>query len=152
MIDHLTMKVRDFEKAKAFYAAALRPIGYRVMMEYGTSAGLGAGKPDFWLAADPEGVHPMHIAFTAKDRGAVDAFHAAALAAGATDNGKPGIRADYSPTYYAAFVHDPDGHNVEVVCHAPPGAGRTAAKRAKRASPRKAGPSRGKAKARRRRA
>ncbi len=119
MLDHVTLKVRDLEKAKAFYSAALKPLGYAVMMEFGSYAGLGAGKPDFWITADPETVRATHIAFGAKDRKVVDAFYEAAIAAGATDNGKPGIRADYHPSYYAAFVHDPDGNNLEVVNHGP---------------------------------
>ncbi len=132
MLDHMTLKVRDYEKAKAFYAAALKPLGYSVMMEFGSSAGLGAGKPDFWIAADAENTRPTHVAFHADDRAVVDAFHASAMAAGGTDNGQPGVRADYHPTYYAAFVLDPDGHNIECVCHAPPGAARAGAKRSAR--------------------
>ncbi|HEY6101459.1 MAG TPA: VOC family protein [Anaeromyxobacter sp.] len=137
MLDHLTLKVRDYDKAKTFYATALRPLGYGVMMEFEGYAGLGAGKPDFWLTRDPDNVRPTHVAFTAGDRKAVDAFYEAAMAAGATDNGKPGVRTDYHPTYYAAFVLDPDGHNVEVVCHAPPGAARAPAKRAAKRAPAK---------------
>jgi catechol 2,3-dioxygenase-like lactoylglutathione lyase family enzyme len=135
MLDHLTLKVRDLEKAKAFYTAALRPLGYSVVMEFGEFAGLGAGKPDLWLKRDPDNVRPTHVALTADERKAVDAFYDAAMSAGATDNGGPGVRTDYHPTYYAAFVLDSDGHNVEVVCHAPPGQARAPAKRsaAKRA-------------------
>jgi catechol 2,3-dioxygenase-like lactoylglutathione lyase family enzyme len=118
VIDHLTLKVSDLQQAKALYAKALAPLGYEVLMEFEGTAGLGAAKkPDLWLAQDPQDVRPMHLAFTAESRQAVDRFHAAALAAGAKDNGKPGIRADYHPTYYAAFVRDADGHNVEAVCH-----------------------------------
>jgi catechol 2,3-dioxygenase-like lactoylglutathione lyase family enzyme len=130
MLDHLTVKVRDAARSKAFYAAALEPVGYAVRMEYEGGAGLGAEHPDLWLAADPGEVRPMHFAFTAKARRAVDAFHAAALAAGGRDNGAPGLRPDYGPTYYAAFVLDPDGHNVEVVCHAREGGARRTAKKA----------------------
>ncbi len=120
MIDHFTLKVSDVQKAKAFYAAALKPLGYAVIMEFAGGAGLGAeGKPDLWLAQDPKNVRPMHFAFSARDRGTVDAFYAAALRAGAKDNGKPGIRKDYHPSYYGAFVLDADGHNVEAVCHRP---------------------------------
>lgn len=122
MIDHITLAVRDFPKARAFFAKALGPLGYEVLMEFEGHAGLGAKKkPDLWLAGeDPEHqVVPMHVAFQAPDRKAVDAFHAAALAAGGKDNGKPGLRADYHPTYYAAFVLDADGHNIEAVCHRP---------------------------------
>ncbi len=120
MIDHLTLKVRDLARAKAFYVAALKPLGYEILMEYPGGLGLGAEKkPDLWLAQDPENVRPIHLAFVAPSRQAVDAFHAAALAAGAKDNGKPGIRQDYHPTYYAAFVLDDNGHNIEAVIHRP---------------------------------
>lgn len=120
MIDHLTLKVRDLARARAFYAAALKPLGYEVMMEFPGTVGMGADqKPDLWLAQDAENTRPMHLAFSAPSRKAVDAFHAAALAAGAKDNGKPGIRADYHPTYYAAFVLDENGHNLEAVIHRP---------------------------------
>ena len=136
MLDHLTLKVRDLDKARAFYTAALQPLGYTVMMEFGEFAGLGAGKPDLWLRRDPENVRPQHVALAARDRKIVDAFYEAAMSAGGTDNGKPGVRADYHPTYYAAFVLDSDGNNLEVVCHAPPGQARAKAKpsAAKRAS------------------
>ncbi len=129
MLDHLTVKVRDADQSKAFYVAALGPLGYRVKMEYPGGAGLGAEHPDLWLAADPADVRPMHFAFTAKDRRAVNAFYEAAIAAGGKDNGAPGPRPDYGPSYYAAFVFDPDGHNLEVVCHAPERAGGARAKK-----------------------
>lgn len=120
MIDHLTLKVRDLAKAKAFYAAALAPLGYEVLMEFEGVLGMGADKtPDLWLAQDPENTRPTHLAFSALSRKAVEAFHAAALSAGAKDNGKPGIRKEYHPTYYAAFVLDENGHNVEAVTHRP---------------------------------
>ena len=116
MIDHLTVRVRDLQKSKAFYAKALAPLGYEVLMEFGESIGIGADKkPDLWIA--PGKQEPMHLAFTARDRTAVDAFYQAALQAGAKDNGKPGIRKEYHPTYYGAFVLDPDGNNAEAVCH-----------------------------------
>lgn len=141
MLDHLTLKVRDLEKAKAFYTAALGPLGYAVMMEFGEFAGLGAGKPDLWLRRDPENVRPQHVALSARDRAVVDAFYEAAMAAGATDNGRPGVRADYHPTYYAAFVLDSDGNNLEVVCHAAPGEARSpAAKRSAKRSAAKRSP------------
>jgi catechol 2,3-dioxygenase-like lactoylglutathione lyase family enzyme len=118
MIDHLTVRVRDLQKSKAFYAKALAPLGYEVLMEFGESIGIGADKkPDLWIA--PGKQEPMHLAFTARDRTAVDAFYQAALQAGAKDNGKPGIRKEYHPTYYGAFVIDPEGHNLEAVCHRP---------------------------------
>ena len=118
MLDHISVNVSNYAKAKEFYSKALAPLGYTVLMEFGPSAGLGeAGKPDFWIAQGP--VAKSHIAFTAKDRKTVDAFYKAAIAAGGKDNGKPGIRKDYHPNYYGAFVFDPDGHNIEAVCHNP---------------------------------
>lgn len=135
MLDHLFLKVRDIEKAKAFYTAALRPLGYSVVMEFGSMVGLGAPKPDLWITADPENTRPTHVAFATKDRSVVDAFHQAAVAAGGTDNGKPGVRVDYHPTYYAAFVLDGDGHNIEVVCHVPPGSAAAKPKRAAKRAP-----------------
>lgn len=120
MIDHLTLKVKDLRKARSFYTAALAPLGYEIVMEFEGTVGMGADrKPDLWLAQDPENTRPMHLAFSAPDRKAVDAFHAAALAAGAKDNGKPGVRTEYHPTYYAAFVVDENGHNLEAVIHRP---------------------------------
>ncbi len=139
MIDHFTLKVSDASKSKAFYAAALKPLGYRVAMEFGAYCGLGvAGKPDFWLTQDPDNVRSMHFAFQSKDRKAVDGFYAAAVSAGGRDNGAPGVRKDYHPSYYAAFVLDPDGHNVEVVCHAPPAAAPRRKAVKARAKPKKA--------------
>jgi catechol 2,3-dioxygenase-like lactoylglutathione lyase family enzyme len=117
MIDHLTLTVRDIEKSRAFYDKALAPLGYELCMSYGGSHGYGANKkPELWLKQGPEPSRPMHIAFVAKKRADVDAFHAAALAAGAKDDGKPGPR-PYHATYYGAFVIDPDGHPIEAVCH-----------------------------------
>lgn len=119
MIDHLGITVNDYKRSKEFYSAALHPLGYKVIAEYGDSAGLGAeGNPDFWISAGHTTKPRVHIAFHCSKRTQVDKFHAAALKAGGTDNGPPGIRQDYSPTYYAAFVIDPDGHNIEAVCHA----------------------------------
>lgn len=124
MIDHVGFRVKDLAKAKAFYRAALAPIGYEVVMELGPELGLGyvgvgfgaGGKPDFWIGlGEPAG--PLHVALHAGDRATVDAFHAAALAAGGRDNGAPGVRAHYHPNYYGAFIIDPDGNNLEVVCH-----------------------------------
>jgi catechol 2,3-dioxygenase-like lactoylglutathione lyase family enzyme len=118
MIDHMTVRVRDAAKSKAFFLAALKPLGYELIMEFEGLIGLGeGGKPDFWIA--PGKQEPLHIAFRARNRKAVDAFYTAAIAAGAKDNGKPGPRKDYHPNYYGAFVIDPDGHNVEAVCHDP---------------------------------
>jgi catechol 2,3-dioxygenase-like lactoylglutathione lyase family enzyme len=121
MIDHMALKVSDVARAKAFYGAALAPLGYEILMEFQGEFGLGVNKkPDFWLVQDPANVRPLHLAFRADSREVVDRFHAAALAAGGKDNGGPGVRAHYHPTYYGAFVLDPDGHNVEAVCHRKP--------------------------------
>jgi len=120
MIDHIALSVSDFERSKTFYTGALAPLGYVLIMEHDISgAGFGKdGKPNFWIKAGaPSG--PMHVAFSANDRATVDAFHAAASEAGATNNGDPGPRTEYHPTYYGAFVLDPDGNNVEAVCHMP---------------------------------
>ena len=120
MIDHISIGVRDIAAAKKFYAQALAPLGYTVMMEFPEGTGLGAeGKPDLWLVQRDPGAG-NHVAFVCRDRQTVDAFHEAALAAGGTDNGAPGIRDDYHEHYYGAFVFDPDGHNIEAVCHKPP--------------------------------
>jgi catechol 2,3-dioxygenase-like lactoylglutathione lyase family enzyme len=128
MIDHLGFKVDDFDRAKAFYSAVLAPLGYGLVMEVTAEmtgngsqhAGFGAGKPDFWIGTGGEATrNGLHLAFVASERKAVDAFYAAALASGAKDNGPPGIRETYHPNYYGAFVIDPDGHNIEAVCHKP---------------------------------
>jgi len=127
IVDHVGLSVSDLAQAKSFYAKALAPLGISLMMEIPKSvtgdydiAGLGKGsKPDFWIAAAGKITPPVHIAFTASSRAEVDAFHAAGLAAGGTDNGPPGVRAHYHPHYYGAFVRDPDGNNVEAVCHLP---------------------------------
>jgi catechol 2,3-dioxygenase-like lactoylglutathione lyase family enzyme len=120
MIDHVTAKVSDVEQAKRFYEQTLAPLGYALRMEFPEAAGFGAreGVPDFWIGANEER-GATHVAFSAPDRASVDAFHAAALAAGGTDNGAPGLRPHYHETYYAAFVHDTDGNNIEAVCHRP---------------------------------
>jgi catechol 2,3-dioxygenase-like lactoylglutathione lyase family enzyme len=123
MIDHLTLRVPDFEASKAFYLKALAPLGYVAIMDFGPFVGMGAGgKPDFWLAGEEE-KHParkgFHLAFRAKNHAEVDAFHKAALAAGAKDDGAPGPRKDYHPNYYGAFVISPDGNHVEACCHDP---------------------------------
>jgi catechol 2,3-dioxygenase-like lactoylglutathione lyase family enzyme len=125
MIDHTGVRVSDFAKAKAFYRAALAPIGYQLLLELPAAvtggddvAGFGAPpKPDFWIAAGAPNQPPIHVAFRVGGRALVDAFHVAALAAGARDNGAPGPRPHYHADYYGAFVLDPDGHNIEVVCH-----------------------------------
>jgi catechol 2,3-dioxygenase-like lactoylglutathione lyase family enzyme len=131
MIDHVSVRVQDFARLVDFYRAALAPIGYGVMMEYPGAVGLGAEMPDLWLMQTDKPLNPTHVALGSKTREAIDAFHAAALAAGGTDNGPPGLRADYHPTYYAAFVRDPEGNNIEVVCHAAPGAPKAARPKAK---------------------
>lgn len=127
MIDHVSLHVSDYAKSKGFFEHALAPLGYSVIMEFGSAvAGLGAGgKPDFWIAqgeaaGDAEGGagKPIHLAFASSNRATVDAFYDAALAAGGRDNGAPGLRPQYHPNYYGAFVFDPDGNNIEAVCHA----------------------------------
>jgi catechol 2,3-dioxygenase-like lactoylglutathione lyase family enzyme len=121
MIDHVGLKVSDVERSRRFYEAALAPLGYRVLMDFGEFAiGFGGanGKADFWIGVS-EPVTVCHLAFASPDRATVKAFHAAALAAGGRDNGAPGLRGHYHPDYYGAFVLDPDGNNVEAVCHAP---------------------------------
>ncbi|MES2016293.1 MAG: VOC family protein [Pseudomonadota bacterium] len=125
MIDHTGITVSDLKKSKAFYITALAPIGYAMLMEipasvtgYADVAGFGeAPKPDFWLSEGSANKPPIHIALRVDTRAKVDAFYRAALEAGGVDNGPPGIRAHYHPHYYGAFVLDPDGHNIEAVCH-----------------------------------
>nr|WP_314260347.1 VOC family protein [uncultured Devosia sp.] len=117
MLDHLGLRTTQFDGLLAFYKATLAPLGYQVMMEYPGAAGLGREYPDFWIGADDKGGSNIHLAFKTQDRAVVEAFYAAALANGGRDNGAPGKR-DYTPTYYAAFVIDPDGNNLEVVCDA----------------------------------
>ena len=118
MIDHSGVSVSDVAKSKAFYRAALAPLGYTVLMEFEQFAGFGvAPKPDFWIGQGKPNVPPIHIAFRAESRATVDAFYKAARAAGGSDNGAPGPRPQYHPNYYGAFVLDPDGHNIEAVCH-----------------------------------
>ncbi len=120
MIDHTGVGVSDFERSKAFYRAALSPLGYQVIMEWQQHAGLGVPpKPDFWIGAGTPNQPPLHVCFRAENRQQVDLFYAAALSAGGRDNGPPGLRPHYHANYYGAFVLDPDGHNIEVVCHAP---------------------------------
>ena len=121
MLDHLKINVCDFDRSRAFYEQALEPLGYRVMLEPAPGvAGMGRDRPDFWLARAAAGdATTAHIAFRAETRALVDAFHAAAVAAGGSDNGGPGPRPQYHAQYYGAFVHDPDGNNVEAVCHEP---------------------------------
>lgn len=118
MIDHTGIHVADVEKSAAFYEKALAPLGYMKMMEFKEYkiVGLGEGKnPDFWIQGDGAPDKATHNAFRARNKEEVDAFHTAGLEAGGKDNGGPGIRENYSPDYYAAFVIDPDGNNVEAV-------------------------------------
>jgi catechol 2,3-dioxygenase-like lactoylglutathione lyase family enzyme len=120
IIDHLTISVRDFQRSKAFYSHALAPLGLAIVAEFDGFAGIGKnGRPQFWFAQGSVGPHKTHVAFAADSRAEVDAFYAAAMSAGGTDNGAPGLRTIYHPTYYGAFVLDPDGYNIEAVCHGP---------------------------------
>ena len=125
MLDHIGIGVTDYAKARAFYDLALAPLGITKIMEVTAAetgaydgAGYGTGRPFFWIGVARDAT-PVHIAFHAEDRLTVDAFYKAALAAGGTDNGPPGLRPHYHPNYYGAFVLDPDGHNIEAVCHTP---------------------------------
>ncbi|MEL1264709.1 VOC family protein [Pseudoxanthomonas putridarboris] len=129
MIDHIGLPVSDYARSRAFYTQVLAPLGYAVVMEVtremtGGYEGCGFGppqRPHFWIGTGRGGAsdHGVHIAFAAQNRKQVDAFHAAALAAGARDNGAPGLRPHYHPSYYGAFAIDPDGHNIEAVYHLP---------------------------------
>jgi catechol 2,3-dioxygenase-like lactoylglutathione lyase family enzyme len=120
VLDHVGIRVSDFEQSKRFFAEALSPLGYELIMEPSVSAaGFGwRGKPDFWISQGDPG-QAVHIAFAASDRASVDAFHEEALAAGGRNNGGPGLRPEYHQSYYAAYVFDPDGNNIEAVCHEP---------------------------------
>ena len=117
MIDHFTVSVKDLAASRAFYEKVLAPLGYGVKMEFQQYLGFGDKKPYLWLKQAEVGTTPQHIAFRAHSRAAVDGFHQAAIAAGAKDDGSPGIREMYHPHYYGAFVIDPDGHNIEAVFH-----------------------------------
>jgi catechol 2,3-dioxygenase-like lactoylglutathione lyase family enzyme len=120
MLDHISLSVTDAAKSRTFYAKALAPLGYKLVSEYegGFGVGVEAGST-IWAAQGPAQKPIAHLAFRTKDRETVAAFYKAAIAAGGRDNGKPGLRENYSPTYYAAFVLDPDGNNIEAVCHNP---------------------------------
>jgi catechol 2,3-dioxygenase-like lactoylglutathione lyase family enzyme len=122
MLDHVGFSVSDYERSKAFYEKALAPLGLTLLMEPVPEIG-GFGedqKPFFWIGTrDPVPQSELHVAFAVDDRETVDAFHAAALEAGGTDNGPPGVREIYHPNYYGAYVRDPDGNNIEAVCHRP---------------------------------
>ena len=126
MIDHVGFPVSDYARSKVFYEKALAPLGYTLIKEVpqnqydAKAAGFGAnGKPDFWIGGEGGLNHVLHVAVEAESRAMVDAFHRAALAAGGKDNGGPGLRPQYHANYYAAFVFDLDGHNLEAVCHRP---------------------------------
>jgi catechol 2,3-dioxygenase-like lactoylglutathione lyase family enzyme len=114
MYDHIGLRVKDLKAAVSFYKATLQPLGY-VLDDSGTGFG-PKGAPALWLHAGGKAGGGTHVAFRAADRATIDRFHAAGLGAGGRDNGKPGLRTDYSPSYYAAFLIDPDGNNVEAVC------------------------------------
>jgi catechol 2,3-dioxygenase-like lactoylglutathione lyase family enzyme len=117
VFDHIGLKVKDIKAAVRFYKAALAPLGIVVCSQDDASAGLGPeGAPALWLYQDAKARAGTHVALRAGDRKAVDRFHAAGLDGGGKDHGAPGVRADYAPTYYAAFLLDPDGNNVEAVC------------------------------------
>jgi catechol 2,3-dioxygenase-like lactoylglutathione lyase family enzyme len=120
MLDHVSLPVSDVEQSKRFYVEALSPLGYELIMEHHISgAGFGhSGKPDFWIRQGVPGV-AVHVAFAANDHAIVDAFHERAIAVGGRDNGRPGLRPEYHPTYYGAYVLDPDSNNIEAVCHRP---------------------------------
>jgi catechol 2,3-dioxygenase-like lactoylglutathione lyase family enzyme len=126
IIDHVGFGVSDYPRAKAFYAEALAPLGFTLVMELTPqenavwACGFGkSGKPELWIGSDGRTTPPLHVALVVETRAAVRAFHEAALRAGGRDNGAPGLRPQYHPSYYAAFVLDLDGHNVEAVCHLP---------------------------------
>jgi catechol 2,3-dioxygenase-like lactoylglutathione lyase family enzyme len=126
MLDHVGFSVTDYARSKTFYEKALAPLGYSLIWEVPQTgnehqaAGFGMnGKPDFWIGSEGGLNHSLHIAIVARDRATVDAFYRAAIAAGGKDNGAPGLRPQYHPDYYGAFVFDPDGHNIEAVCHSP---------------------------------
>jgi len=121
MIDHVSIGVRDIARARTFYNAAFAPLGYTCLSDGETSLGYGKGQPALWISATDKPVPPdmasgLHFCFTAPSQAAVRDFHAAALEAGGKDNGKPGLRKDYGPGYYAAFVVDPDGYRIEAYC------------------------------------
>jgi catechol 2,3-dioxygenase-like lactoylglutathione lyase family enzyme len=127
MLDHVGFPVSDFDRSRDFYTRVLSVLGYGLVMDVGDAesgggrhAGFGSpGRPQFWITEGEPIVGRLHVAFSAEDQSAVDAFYKVAMGAGATDNGPPGLRPHYHPNYYGAFVFDPDGHNIEAVCHEP---------------------------------
>ena len=121
MIDHVSYSVSNYETSRDFFKTALAPLGYELSHEFGGKAGgfgIG-GKPEFWISEGETPRSRVHLAFRVDTHRDVEAFYEAAIAAGGEDNGKPGLRAHYHPDYYGAFVLDPDGHNIEAVCHTP---------------------------------
>jgi catechol 2,3-dioxygenase-like lactoylglutathione lyase family enzyme len=122
VFDHVGLNVRDYDASRAFYERALATLGYVIVMDFPEWKAVGFGrdgKPSLWISEREPAGTGTHVALTCADRATVDAFHDAALDAGGIDNGAPGVREQYHPTYYAAFVHDLDGNNIEAVCHAP---------------------------------
>jgi len=123
MFDHMGFEVREFSKSRSFYEKALGALGLKVVAEFveWSVVGFGKERPQFWISAGKPagGEDELHVCFAAKDRAQVRAFYEAAMAAGGRDNGKPGLRPEYHPNYYGAFVFDPDGHNIEACCHQP---------------------------------
>lgn len=120
IIDHIGLVIDDYEVSKKFYRQCLAPLGIEMQVEVEGWAGFGHdGRPEFWFGPDGVATPPVHLAFVAQSRVEVDRFYQAALAAGGRDNGPPGVREIYHPDYYGAFVLDPDGHNIEAVCHRP---------------------------------
>ncbi|MDQ8032818.1 MAG: VOC family protein [Bordetella sp.] len=127
MLDHVALHVSDFARSRAFYLSALAAMGYVPRKTFDTDMGFGPGEVDeaddpggeFWIHEGTPSTPRVHVAFRARSRAEVDAFHRAALAAGGRDNGAPGLRPQYHPNYYGAFILDPDGYNVEAVCHRP---------------------------------
>ena len=122
MFDHVSIGVRKIAKSKSFYDAALKPLGYSCLSESESSLGYGTKSVALWIGASDHPVKAdpnsgLHFCFAAPSRSAVDSFHKQAIAAGGKDNGKPGLRADYGPDYYAAFVIDPDGYRLEAYCN-----------------------------------
>lgn len=127
ILDHVSLLVSDYQRAKTFYERALAPLGIKALMNFGEACGFGRDqKPEFWIVTGPASfqrpehlrlITPTHVAFTTRNRPEVDAFHRAALDAGGKDFGAPGVRAHYHPNYYGAFVLDPDGHDIEAVFH-----------------------------------
>ena len=121
MLDHIIVTVSDYAASKQFYSSALEPLGYAVIMEFGPACGFGVdGKPDFWIKQGDALKPAIHVAFQSPNRPDVDKFYEAATKAGGKDNGAPGLRPDYHLNYYGAFVFDPDGNNIEAVCHKEP--------------------------------